>query len=139
MENGKPVINAPNGNVFYGTNSGTVNQNITNELPEPKFELRPISDKFVDGRYILQTLLVIDSKAPLKNLYVEANAPSIMTFDVTPQNSTMVVWGHSSTGQSGDKLTGKGFINIPNAFGNYVISVITRNRDKVDIVYNPEY
>jgi hypothetical protein len=136
MENGKPVINAPNGNVFYGTNSGTVNQNITNEFPEPKFELKTLEYNVLEhGRYVSKMIFTIDHKAPLKNLYLEAKAPSITGFSVGPVNGGGIMLTNCLTGEGGEKLAGKGFVNIPSAYGQYNLFVTMTKPEHLEILY----
>lgn len=75
-----------NSNISFGPVGGDLIQtvNIT-DLPKPQFRIKSIKENFkVLGSYESEYLLNIDSKFPLKKLFVEINFPHILLFEVHP-------------------------------------------------------
>lgn len=127
--NDNPAINATNSNVFTGTNNGTINQNITNEFPEPKFTLYLVhKNKPTGNLYETVYNLSIDSKAAVKEVYIEAHSSSIKEFEI----------GRSglSTGGHAGKREGYAFDTMINAYGTCSLIVLTSKPDEVQFKIN---
>jgi len=122
-------INPTNSNVLIGPVNAPVNQTVTvNEFPEPKFSIKPIRKNVPENNtFKTEYQLIIDAKAPLKNLYLEAIAPSIINFVVACPSG---IGGHAG------KREGFAFDNIPFAFGPCTLSVVTSKPDEVNFTYD---
>lgn len=130
--NQAPVINTTNNVVSLGQKGGITAKTVNIiEFPEPQFEIQVISENIEAGEnFKTEAFLTIESKTQLKNLYLEARAPSIISFDAKPQRTGMAMFGHS-----GDR-EGFSFINIPSAWGKYKLIVISKFPEKVEITYD---
>lgn len=128
----QPKINAKNSNVQIGPVIGDVNQTVNiDEFPEPQFEFQVISENVEAGEnFKTEVFLTIESKTQLKNLYLEARASSIISFDAKPQRTGMAMFGHSGDRQDFS------FINIPSAWGKYKLIIISKFPEKVEITYD---
>lgn len=82
-------INATNSNILTAPVTGNVTQTVNvNEFPEPKLDLKQIKwNSPESGVFKTEFFLTIESKTALKNLYLEARAPSITVFKVIPQRT----------------------------------------------------
>jgi hypothetical protein len=128
-----PVVIPPNSVVSIdqkgGITAGTVN--ITTGIPEPKFDIRPIVENKPEGTtYRTEFMLSIETKVPITNLYLQVGADTIMKMEVVPQRSGGFITGHSGI------RTGFAFTNIPNAYGSYKVTAVSKSPDKFKVTYS---
>lgn len=125
----QPSINATHSNIVIGP-ANNITQTI-NEFPEPKFDLKLISANLPQNNlFETKALLTIDSKTALKNLYLEARAPSIVSLEAGAQRTGMFMTGHTG------KRDGFAFTNLPDAWGQYMLKILSQKPEKYEIIYD---
>ncbi len=102
-----------------------------NNIPEPKFALQPVRENESFGdQYKTIFRLIIDSKVPVPNLILEAECPSIVDINVASLSGGIGFLGRSA------KRDGYAYTTLPHAYGGtYLISVVTKERDKCKVSY----
>jgi len=121
-------------NIITQNQQGGQNVIINNTVnPPPSFEFKEIfTNQPKQGKYHSRVQLTITTPFPLGNLYVEVQAPSIEGIDMGPMRS-----GGFMTGLQGVR-NGRAFINVPSAYGNYQIDIITGQPEKFSLIYDYE-
>lgn len=113
-----------------GITAHTVNINNL-EIPEPKIYIKQLSSNIdTSNGYQSEFILSIDSKVVLSNLYIQANANNIIGMDIAPQYNTMLMSGHSG------KREEYVFDNIQNAYGDYKITIFTKEIQKIEFDFS---
>ena len=130
----KPTIITPNSVISIDQKGGITAHTVNiNKFPEPKFDMKLISANVPQNDlFETKALLTIESKTALKNLYLEAKAPSITNLEVIPQRTGMSMSGHSG------KRNGFAFTNILDAWGQYMLIILSQKPEKYEIIYNYE-
>jgi hypothetical protein len=126
-----------NNNIITQNQQGGINAQkvvINNTInPPPSFELKEIfTNQPKQGKYHSQVQLTVITPFPLGNLYVEVQAPSIEDMDMTPMRAGGFMTGLQHAGN------GRAFINVPSAYGNYLINIITGHPEKFSLFYEYE-
>jgi len=85
-----------------------------------------------NGKFLTRLEFSLITPHPVGNLYLEVRAQTIEEMDCLPMRSGGWMEGHSG------KREGFIFTNIPNAFGNYQIDIITTQPDEIQVIYNIE-
>ena len=97
------------------------------DIPEPKITINPISKNVPrDNLYLSEFEMKIDGQIPIPNFYIQANASSIINLQVISQEPGMLI----VQGQSGNR-EGFSFMNIPQAYGKYRITISSRELEKI--------
>ncbi len=133
-EEAKPTIIAPNSVISVNQQGGITAHTVNiNEFPEPKFDMKLISANVPQNNlFETKVLLTIESKTALKNLYLEARAPSVVSLDAGPQRTGGFMTGHTG------KRDGFAFTNLPDAWGQYMLVLLSQKPEKYEIIYNYE-
>jgi hypothetical protein len=104
---------------------------ITQGVQEPRLRVEairmnePLGDKFV-SRFRPS----ITSQFAIPNLYLAVKAPSILDMDAAAQRSGVFMEGLSG------KRERVVFVNLVNAYGDYVVRVTSRSRENVEVLYD---
>jgi len=113
------TYNVESQNQQGGITAGRVEINVTN-IPDAKISIEKLlGNEAHEQGYQSKFLLKVDTTTPINNLYVQANADGIISMRVCPQRSGMAMLGLSGT------RAGYAFTNIPSAYGDYKIIVVT--------------
>ena len=116
----KQWIDSPGGTQIIG-------DNIVNklDLPEPKINFKKISTGYSNkGLFESIYILVVETKIPLIDLYIEAHADGIQNMDIQPSRTGAVPFGH--TGKRPEK--GFVFTTLQDVYGQYKIVVATTKK-----------
>jgi hypothetical protein len=117
------MVNSPGGIQAGG------NVTIT-DIPEPKIGIRRLTEpEPFNDQYKTEYLLVIDSKVPIKNLIIKAEAVTIINVDTVPRQA-----GLHYVGRSGLR-DGWAFTSIQNAYGSYTVIVLTKGPETCKLSY----
>lgn len=107
--------------ISIGQSGGVTAHTFINEAPEPEVNCFTVYGNEPDGGiFKTRFRLEVTSQYPVGNLYVEVRAPSLYMMSVIPMRTGVCMLGHSSNTE------GRCFTNIPNAFGNYQVDLLTR-------------
>ncbi len=123
-------------NIFTQNQSGgiTAHNVVINNIstnPSPMLTSKEVyTNQFREGKYYSRIQLSLITPHPVGNLYIGARAQTIKDMELIPMQSTMLISGHTGTRE------GYSFTNIPNAYGNYLLEIITSKPEKFLIEYN---
>ena len=127
-----------NSNILTQHQSGgiTANNVVINNIstnPTPMLKIKQIFiNQFREGKYHSRFELSLISPYPVGNLYVGVRAPEIEEMEVAPMRSTGFITGLE------DNRDGYAFTNLPNAYGDYSLIIISEKPEKFVIEYNIE-
>lgn len=116
----------------YGPGDNVAGDKIVNiGPPDPKITITPIQTNIErDGKFFSSFMLDIESVAAIPNLYLQANAQTIESFDPSPQRIGVTMIGHSG------KRDGFAFTNLQQAHGKYLLSIVTRKAGEITFIAN---
>ena len=118
----------------FNQSGGITAQNVTiSNTPPPTLQVTKevLLNEPQNGKYLTRVEFTIVTPYPIGNLYLEARAQTVEEIDCLPMRTGWM------TGHSG-KRDGLAFTNIPNAYGNYQLDIITSQPDKIQVIYNFE-
>lgn len=113
--------------------TGGVNVVVNNNLkiPDPKISIKLLEKNIErDGKYFSSFLMDIETQVLIPNLYLQANAQSIESFEASAQRS-----GISMSGNSG-KREGFAFVNLQQAYGKYSLNIVSHLPNNVTFTIN---
>lgn len=106
---------------------------VTYQIPETQLKAEVLKEsELVNDKYVSEILLEVIAPYPIKNLYLEAHADTILDLDTIPQRSGIDFTGHRG------KRDGYAFTNIPNAHGSYKVVVVTQTKESVKLLVRSE-
>lgn len=121
--------------ISFNQSGGITAQNVTiSNAPPPTLQITKevLLNQPQNGKYLTRVEFTLVTPYPIGNLYFEARAQTIEEVDCLPMRTGAWIGGHSG------KRDGFAFTNIPNAFGNYQLDIITNQPDKIQVIYNFE-
>lgn len=119
----------------FNQSGGITAQNVTiSNTPPPTLQVTKevLLNQPQNGKYLTRVEFTLVTPYPIGNLYLEARAQTVEEIDCLPMRTGGWMTGHSG------KRDGFAFTNIPNAYGNYQLDVITSQPDKIQVIYNFE-
>ena len=128
-------FNSPNSINTVGQN-GNNSVTINNNAPNPKITINPIKENIKqNGQYLSEFLMNVKTEIPIPNLYVQANANSIIYLYALPKKTGAYLVNGGSGFTNKEKIS---FINISNApSAEYQVTAITNQPEK--ITFNFKY
>lgn len=122
----------------YNQSGGITAQNVVinniSSIPQPIIQVN-LENSFVNrshnGKYISNIFFSLNSPYAIGNLYLEVRAKTIESMECSPRKGGAWIEGMSG------KRDGLIFTNLQNAFGEYVILIVTSEADEeIEIIYN---
>ena len=120
------MVNNSPGSIVTKNQQG--NNTVINELPEPKLNFQIISSNVPQGNlFKTEYHLSIESKVPLRRLYLTAKAPSAVDFKIKSDDGSMFnLWE--------GKQDGMPFVALTNAWGGYTLQVFSEKPEHFEII-----
>jgi len=82
-----------------------------------------------DGSFLTTAIITLDAPYPVGNLYLQVHGRSIERLNVLKSTGGAFMVGHSG------KREGYSFTNIPNAFGEYRLQILSGEAEQFELIY----
>ncbi|MBI5742727.1 MAG: hypothetical protein HZA25_02735 [Candidatus Niyogibacteria bacterium] len=100
-------------------------------VPKPNISIESVSTNIrIEEGYQSEFMIIVDTKIPVKNLYVQANGRNIIKMDIIPQRN-----GGALLGPSGIRGS-YAFQNIQTAYGQYKVRMLTGVQQEIKFEFS---